>query len=117
MSWVARFLRTMAKLRFKILGLATVKDIPTEKFGALIKKLGSVGWQPTSQYSGFDAWIDYGCIRLRKGMTTLKFEWDNWTEGSVAGPRRVIEAIAAENNFTVTYAWRWSEYDNANRDI
>ncbi|MDH4260075.1 MAG: hypothetical protein OEW16_07195 [Gammaproteobacteria bacterium] len=112
MKWLGRFLRAVAKLRFRLLGLATIKDISGERFKTLAAHLKSDGWQFSSKYEGFDAGIDYDCIRVRKGLATLKCEWDNWSEWSVEGPRRVIENIAEKNNMTVTYAWRWSEYDS-----
>ena len=111
MHWLARVLRGAAKLRFKLLRLATIKDIPTERFNQLMKDLKADGWRVTSEYSGIDAWIDYGCVHLRRGRSRLRFEWDNWTEGSVEGPLPLIEAIAHRHGFTVTHEWRWSEYD------
>jgi hypothetical protein len=111
MNWIAQGLRYLSKLRFRLMGLATIKDIPTDRFRDLIKQLNAAGWHTRSEYAGFDAWIDYGCIKLRKGFVTLKCEWDNWTEGSVEGPRQTVEDIARDRGLTVTYAWRWSDYD------
>lgn len=111
MNQLARFLREISKLRFRILGLATIKDIPSERFKILVSGLESQGWRPSSRYSGFDAGIDYDGFRLRKGLSALKCEWDNWTEWSMEGRRSIIEAIARENQLEVTYAWRRSEYD------
>ncbi len=112
MRWLARLLRGLSKLRFRILRLATIKDIPTERFNQLVRHLIASGWRKRSEYSGHDAWIDYGRIRLRRGRTRLTLEWDNWTEGSIEGPRRVIAAIAEKNDLPVTDEWRWSEYDD-----
>jgi len=109
---IAKGLRTLAKIRFRLLGLATIKDIPTDRFNDLIGQLMASGWRCTSEYSGFDAWIDYGKIKLRKGRYKLTLEWDNWTEGSVEGPRNVVEDIAREHQLSVSNEWRWSEYDN-----
>ena len=111
MNFVARIIRFFPKLRFRILGLATIKDIPTTKFKGLIDEFLSNGWRKTYEYKGFDAWIDYGCIKLKNGNTKLKLEWDNWTEGSIEGPNRLIETIANKYLLSVTYEWRWSEYD------
>ena len=94
MKQLGRFPRTMAKLRFRILGLATIKDIPGEKFKVLVSELQRQGWRPDSRYSGFDAGIDYDSFRLRKGLSALKCEWDNWTEWSVEGRRAIVEAVA-----------------------
>ena len=74
--------------------LATISDIPTEQFNALVAALESEGWRRTYEYAGFDAWIDYGCIKLRKHSITLKCEWDNWFEGSVEGPAVQVEELA-----------------------
>lgn len=103
-----RFPRVLAKLRFRLFGLATIKDIPSDKFEVVVSDLARQGWRSSSRYSGFDAGIDYDSFRLRKGLVALKCEWDNWTEWSVEGPRRIVEAVARDNHLTVTYAWRWS---------
>ena len=107
----ARILRGLAKARFRALGLATIKDIPTDDLRALVAALCSAGWRKTAEYDGFDAWIDYGEITLRRGFQKLTVEWDNWTEGSVEGPSTIIEKIASDFGLTVTNSWRWSDYD------
>lgn len=109
---LARFLRGCSKLRFRLLGLATIKDIPTDRFNALWQRLLADGWIQTYEYSGVDAWLDYGCVKLRKGPARLKLEWDNWTEGSVEGRRELIEAIGRRFDLPVSHEWRWSEYDD-----
>lgn len=108
---LARLIRALAGLRFRVLRLATIKDIPTERFNALLVKLQSRGWRKTGEYTGFDAWIDYGKVRLRKGPSRLTLEWDNWTEGSIEGPAEAIAAIAHEEALPMSREWRWSEYD------
>lgn len=108
----ARFLRFFPKVRFRLLGLATIKDIPTEQFNEIIRSLVKRGWIPGSEYAGHDAWIDYGRVKLRKGRFRLKFEWDNWTEGSVEGHPEVLHEIASRHKLEVTNEWRWSEYDD-----
>lgn len=111
MGVIAKLLRGFSKWRFRILGLATIKDIPTDKFNELVQQLIASGWKKTYEYAGFDAWIDYGRIKLRKDGSKLNLEWDNWTEGSVEGPRRIIETIAEDTGYPVMHEWRWSEYD------
>jgi len=111
MKWFVRNVRHAAKLRFKMLRLATIKDIPTERFNALRAQLLSEGWMQTYEYAGFDAWIDYGCLKLRNGRHKLKLEWDNWTEGSVEGQRDLLVPIAEKIGLPVSGEWRWSEYD------
>ena len=109
---LARALRSVSKARFRILGLATIKDIPTDQFNEIIRGLIGEGWTKTYEYAGFDAWLDYGCVKLRKGRQKLKFEWDNWTEGSVEGPPQILARIAMDRDLAVINEWRWSEYDD-----
>lgn len=109
MKALAALLRGMAMLRFRLLGLATINDIPTEQFNALIESLLQSGWRKTYSYDGFDAWIDYGKVKLRKGRVKLTFEWDNWTEGSIEGPRSVLDDIAGRHGLSVSNEWRWSD--------
>ena len=112
MNLIAQFLRALAKLRFKLLGLATITDIPTDDFNRLVSDLVDEGWKPGGVYDGLDAWIDYGSLHLRKGRTRLLLEWDNWTEGSLEGPKKAVEAIASQHGYEVSNQWRWSIYDD-----
>jgi hypothetical protein len=111
MNVLARSLRAVAKLRFRALGLATIKDLPTDRFNRLVHDLLTAGWRKAGEYEGFDAWIDYGRITMRRDGIRLTLEWDNWTEGSVEGPRSAIEKIAQEHKLSVTHEWRWAVYD------
>ncbi len=108
---IAKFLRGCSKLRFKVHGHATIKDIPTDQFNSLIESLISSGWKKTYVYDGFDAWIDYGKVKLKNNDCRLTFEWDNWSEGSIEGPAEEIEKLANENNLIATSEWRWTECD------
>jgi hypothetical protein len=106
-------MRAAARVRFRLLGLATIKDIPTKRFNELIAALTAAGWRKAGEYQGFDAWIDYGQVCLKNGGVKLNLEWDNWTEGSIEGPRGTIEQLARQFDLPVTHAWRWSDYDDA----
>ncbi len=68
-------------------------DIPTETFNLIMKDLRSQGWRKIEEYDGFDAWIDYGKVVLRKNGEQLVFEWDNWEEGRVEGTDSTIAEI------------------------
>ena len=70
-----------------------ISDIPTETFNQIIKDLRSQGWRKIEEYDGFDAWIDYGKMVLRKNGEELVFEWDNWEEGTVEGADSTIGEI------------------------
>ena len=107
----SRIVRSFAKIRFKLLNLRTIKDIPTDQFNQLIEDLKNEGWKKVYEYSGVDAWIDYGQIKLKNDNMILNCEWDNWTEGSIEGPNSFIKDFAIKNNLVVHDEWRWSEYD------
>ena len=107
------FLRYLAKFRLRLFNRATIKDIPTAQFNQLVEELLSDGWKQRGSYQGFDAWIDYGRIKLRKEGVSLKMEWDNWTEGSIEGPARFIDEFARKKGLSASREWRWSEYDDA----
>ncbi len=105
---IARRLRRVARWQFRLRGLATIKDIPTDRFNSIMAGLLQAGWRKTYEYQGHDAWIDYGCVRMRKGRWRLKFEWDNWMEGSIEGKRKIVERVAADEGLTAIDEWRWS---------
>ena len=112
MELFARISRGIAKLIFRLLGRATIIDIPTDRFNGLVKELNQEGWKNVYEYNGFDAWIDYGNISLWKNFSKLKLEWDNWTEGSIEGNKKIIAKIAErDKNLKVVNYWRWSIYD------
>ena len=67
-----------------------ITDIPTETFNQILADLCADGWRVVSEYNGFDAWIDYGSVVLRRDGETLTFEWTNWFEGEVYGPDALI---------------------------
>jgi hypothetical protein len=110
---LASGLRSLAKWRFRALNLATIKDIPTDRFNGLVDELIASGWKKSYVHDGLDAWIDYGKIVLRRNGSKLTLEWDNWTEGSIEGPASLIAEIASTANLTVSNERRWAEHDNA----
>jgi hypothetical protein len=111
MRWLTSLLRRFAKWQFKRRGLSSITGIPTEQFNRLIAALRAEGWKKTSEYSGFDAWIDYGYICLKKDGVKLKFEWDNWDEGSVEGPAAAIQGLGNRFGYPTISEWRGSSRD------
>ena len=107
----AQILRSISKAKYKALNLRTARDIPTEKFNQIISSLIKSGWKKTYEYDGFDAWIDYGKVKLKNENKKLKFEWDNWTEGSIEAEEKTLKEIAKCFDLIVINEWRWSEYD------
>ncbi len=70
-----------------------ISDIPTHTFNLMVSELRSEKWKKVAEYDGFDAWIDYGMVVLKKSGVKLKFEWDNWFEGSVRGPDVLLQEL------------------------
>lgn len=70
-------------------------DIPTEIFNGIVKELRANGLRKTEEYDAFDAWIDYGMVVLEKSGVRLRFEWDNWMEGTVDGSDEIVQEIRA----------------------
>jgi len=105
-------LRSLSKIKFRLLGLRTIKNIPTEQFNEIIQNHINDNWIKTYEYSCPDAWLDWGCVKLKKNGMRLKFEWDNWTEGSIEGKPIVLEEIARLHGLKIEKEWRWSEYDS-----
>jgi hypothetical protein len=102
LTWYGRFL---SDVKLALCLQDRVEMVPTDKQGSLIGALLTEGWTPVYKYDGFDAGIDYDRVDLRKGSATLSFEWDNWFEGEITGPRHVIWALAAENGLELA-RWR-----------
>jgi len=107
MKVVADLIRKLIDWKYALLGLAVIEDIPTEHFTAIVKEQAQAGWKKTYLYQGFDAWIDYGRIDLKKNGSKLRFEWDNWTEGEISGPKAVVEALAARHGLVASCRKRW----------
>lgn len=111
MNWLATQIRRITKWQFRLRGLASITSIRTDKFNEFLSVLQDEGWKKTYEYSGFDAWIDYGCVHLKKDGIRLKFEWDNWDEGSVEGQKAVIQSLADRFGYQASLEWRWASWD------
>jgi hypothetical protein len=74
---------------------ASITSIKTETFNTILAELQEEDWSIAYVYDGFDAWIDYGHIDLINDGIKLKFEWDNWFEGVIEGPEKLLAALSA----------------------
>lgn len=75
-----------------------IEDIPTATFNLISDELVAAGWKVIEEYNGFDAWIDYGLLVLRKGDAIIRMEWDNWMEGSIEGPDDLVKEIQVRHS-------------------
>ncbi len=78
---------------------AGIHAIDATAMESIIRHLESTGWRQTSRYGGFDAGIDYDCIRLKRRGVRLKCEWNHDDGWRIAGPREAVDALAAELGF------------------
>ncbi|WP_051252688.1 hypothetical protein [Ferrimonas kyonanensis] len=107
MNPIIKLGRNIVDLKFKALGLKIIQDIPTDDFNRIIEFHINNGWVKTYEYDGFDAWIDYGKVKLSKEGFELKFEWDNWCEGEISGKAKDIEFLAAKFGLKATETPNW----------
>ena len=96
------WLGTLKKIWFRLCRLALINDISDDKFKEIFDQIND-GWVCVSKYDGFDAGIDFDCLKLRKGFGIVKCEWDNWTEWEVRGQRDLVERIALEFDLKASY--------------
>ncbi|MDR8523183.1 hypothetical protein [Shewanella fidelis] len=107
MNLVVTFGRKAVDLKFKALGLKIIQDIPTDDFNRILEHHLSDGWVKTYEYDGFDAWIDYGKVKLIKYGVKLNFEWDNWCEGEIIGKAKDIDSLASKFGLKARETRNW----------
>jgi hypothetical protein len=44
---------------------------------------------------------------LRKGNEKVKFEWDNWSEGEISGPKTIVQKIAIKHGLVAQDKIKW----------
>jgi len=81
---------------FSALKKVRIDDVKTEVFNLIIDDLIKQGWCANNTYNEFNSWIDYGRVVLTKNSVKLVFEWDNWTEGVIKGPKDLVSKIGSE---------------------
>ncbi|MEG5251322.1 hypothetical protein QUB67_34950 [Microcoleus sp. ARI1-A1] len=108
MNVFAKLLRVLARVHFRLRGLATIPEIPTAEFNRLVAELQAMGWLKAYEYIGPDAWIDYGCVHLSRDGMSLTCEWDNFHEGSFSGRSPALAVVAKLSGREPAPEWRWS---------
>jgi len=94
MKLIVLLVRKAIDSKFKVFGLKIIQDIKTDDFINILDFCLKNGWVKTYEYDNFDAWIDYGRVKLVKENRVLKFEWDHWFEGEISGKADDIVFIA-----------------------
>ena len=101
------FLRRFTDLKFARLRLSVILDIPTDRFNVIVKELLASGWVKSYEYDNSDARVDHGRIDLTKGSVKLQFEWDNWSEGQIIGPRFEVAEVARQYGLSASERMLW----------
>ncbi len=72
-----------------------LEHINTELGNQILKDLLQAGWKKSQEYNvlAFDKGIDFDSYTLIRGEAQLEFEWTNWFEWEVTGPKHVIQAL------------------------
>lgn len=96
MKLFVNLMRRLVMWPFRRRGLAAIANIGPQEFDCVLPQLEQTGWKIYARYGGFDAGIDYDCIRLKRAGIKLKCEWDPCDEWRIEGPVEVIEAIAIQ---------------------
>ena len=73
---------------------ASITSVKTETFRQILDELQGEGWSVSYCYDGFDKGIDYDRVDLVNEGIKLKFEWDNWSEGLIQGPEKLLAALS-----------------------
>ena len=100
MSFFTKLNQKLVESRFKRKGLNIIQDIPTQQIKDIISSYVDEGWEIGSQYSNKDSLIDSGECAIRRGLSTLLFEWSENCKGSITGPERIVVSIASQNTLT-----------------
>lgn len=79
----------------------TVTGIETKLGNRVLMELLQAGWVLEYAYpdSSIDKGIDFDAYKIARDDARLAFEWTNWEEWQISGPRSVLEAICGE------YGW------------
>ena len=102
MTLFVNLMRRLVMWPFRRRGLLAIANIGHQAFASVLAWLEQMGWKVYARYGGFDAGIDYDCIRLKRAGIKLKCEWDPCDEWRIEGPVEVIEAIASQFDLVAT---------------
>lgn len=76
-----------------------VTDIKTDVGNHVLTQLVRAGWTVEYEYpliAAFDKGIDFDAYTLARDGVRVEFEWTNWDEWQIRGPRKAVQAICRE---------------------
>lgn len=102
MKLFVNLMRRLVMWPFRRRDFSVIASIGHQEFASVLAWLEQTGWKVYARYGGFDAGIDYDCIRLKRAGIKLKCEWDPCDEWRIEGPVEVIAAIASQFDLVAT---------------
>jgi hypothetical protein len=100
MSLFSKIRQGLVKSRFKRKGLHIIQDIPTAQIKELLAHYVEEGWELGSEYYNEESLMEGGKCTIRRGQSTLLFEWNETIEGAISGPERIVCGIASKHKLT-----------------
>jgi hypothetical protein len=76
----------------------TVANIRTELGNRVLTELVRAGWVVEYAYpdSAIDKGIDFDAYTIARDGERLEFEWTNWDEWQIRGPRSRVQTVCGE---------------------
>lgn len=102
MKLFVNLMRRLLMWPFRSRDFSAIANIGPQEFDCVLPQLEQMRWKVYARYGGFDAGIDYDCIRLKRAGIKLKCEWDPCDEWRIEGPVEVIAAIASQFDLVAT---------------
>lgn len=100
MSLFSNIRQSLIKGRFKRKGLNIIQDIPAVQIKELLALYVNDGWEIGPEFYSQESLFEGGKCTIRRGQSTLLFEWNEKSEGSITGPERIVFGIASEHKLT-----------------
>ncbi|MDO6540854.1 hypothetical protein Q4524_19880 [Alteromonas stellipolaris] len=96
MNPVRFFAKEFIKVKYKYLNKSIIENVDTDLFNEILEQFLDKGWEKIYEYDAFDAWIDFGKVKIRKNKNVIVFEWDNYMEGVITGNKNQINQVAKQ---------------------
>jgi len=94
MSFFTKLNHKLVESRFKRKGLNIIQEIPKQQINEILATYVAEGWEIGSQYFSQESLLKSGECAIRRGQSTLLFEWAEVCKGAITGPERIIVSIA-----------------------
>jgi hypothetical protein len=98
-TWTSR---VHSKLDFYAVDRSIIRDIPTQKYIAILKSLKSEGWNIVDIYYNDGLSLHHSKIKLKNNSNELTLEWRKKYGGSIEGADQSIREIAVTHGFIAT---------------